>query len=144
MNRVAEEFFRRWWPSVRFFHRTSEDHCKLRAGRAKLGSRREREVELQQARQQKYAIEGGTAWQVEQMYRLEFLDEVASPILKHIKHGEIVCNRKGQVEIGPAIFLVERKRTNRGSRDDSRVGCCVLEHMLAHTITIFNAEHMDT
>src|SRR5687768_1316891 len=98
-----------------FFHRIAEEHLKLRATGPKFGGWREGEVELQAAWEQKHAIDGCFPWQVEQVSRVELLDKLARPVLKHVKNRQVVCDREGQVEIRPTISPIKCEGTNDSS-----------------------------
>src|SRR5688500_2314859 len=126
-----------------FFHGTAEEHLKLRATGPKFGGWREGEVDLQAAWEQKHSIDGRSAWQVEQVSRVELLDKLARPVLKHVKNRQVVCDSEGQVEIRPLISPIVREGTNDSSGDDPRVGCGQLEHIVTNAITVSNAEHSD-
>src|SRR5262245_22326431 len=103
MNRVAKEFMRRRGLNVGLFYSPAEEHLKLRAGSPKFGGRCERQVELQTAGHQEDPINGWSTGQVEQVRRIQPLDELTCPILEHLKDRDAVRDREGQVKVRPAI-----------------------------------------
>src|SRR5579871_1337892 len=69
VRRVAEKLVRGRRLDKGLLHTTAEEQLKLRAAGPKSGRGRKREVELKAVGEQKYPIEGRSAWQVEQVSR---------------------------------------------------------------------------
>lgn len=57
-------------------------------------------------------------WQVEQVRRVELGDDVVRPVFQYLEYGEIICNAKHQIHVGPAISLPKRQGTHDRTSDD--------------------------
>ena len=55
------------------------------------------------------SIDRRSAWQVEQVSRVELLDEGACPVLKHVKKRQVVGDSEDQVEIRLTIARIVGK-----------------------------------
>src|SRR6476661_10027838 len=99
VHSIAKELIRRWRLKIRLFGSAAEKYLKLRSGRPKLGGGCEREIELQTAGHEEYSINGRPAGQIEQVDRLQFIDELSGPIFEHIKDRDLVRDREGQIKV---------------------------------------------
>ena len=89
----------------------------------------------------KHPIDGRSAGEVEEVDRVELLYEGACPIFKDFRNRLVVGDRKGQVEIRPAISLAKSQGSD--SRTCNNAGVCgsQLEHTVTNEVTIFISEH---
>src|SRR6185436_12381818 len=79
VNTESEQLARRGRRSLRQLDRVAEEQREPRTARTEGGGRREREIDLQAARQQKDPIDRSPGGQVEQVRRVELGRHRASP-----------------------------------------------------------------
>ena len=141
MRRVAEELVRVGRLHVRPLDRLAEEQAEPRPRRAERGSRREREIELEAAREQEDAVDRGAAREVEELHGVELVDEAARPVGEHVGHVDAVRDRERQVEVRPAVARALGKRADDRARDDAVIRVRQRKHAVAHPLAILDAEH---
>ena len=126
---------------LRIAHCLTEQEPESWPGGAKPGRRRHREVELKCVRQQEDAVDGGDAFQVGKVYRVELVDERARPVIEHIGDGHVVGDAEGEVQVGEAIAAVHGKRAHGGSGNGALILFREPEQALAESIPLLDGEH---
>ena len=137
----SEQIVRRRRRSLRHVDGTTEEQPEPWTARAERGRRRERQIDLQAARQQKHSIDRGPSWKVEQVGCIELGHELPRPVGQDVAHRHVVGHSEGQVEIRPAIAAAIREPADDGGGDHVRIGRGHLEHAIMHAIPVLDAEH---
>ncbi len=71
---------------------------------------------------------------------MEFGGQGAGPVVENVQHGHAVHDRKGQVQVGPPIPLMEGEGADDRSGDDARIDLRQREHTIAHAVAVFDTE----
>lgn len=121
MNRVTKKLQRRCRLNFWFLDHDPEDKPELWANGSELRGWRKRKVELEATRQQKDPVNRCAGRKIEQLNRVELLDERASPVREDLGSRRIVGNRESQVEIRPTISFRDRQGTDNRASDDACV-----------------------
>jgi hypothetical protein len=107
VDRVSEDLARFRSRRMRKLDGLSEEERELRPARAELVRRREPQVDLQTAGEQKDALNRTLAREVEEYRGVKRLHEVTCPLFEYVFDRALDSER--QVEIGPAVsFAGER------------------------------------
>ena len=83
----------------------AEEQPEARGAGAERRLRRQREIQLEAAREEEDPIERRAAPDVEQPDRLELVREPLRPLVQHRLDVDAVDDCEGQVEVGPAVAL---------------------------------------
>ena len=67
-------------------------------------------------------VHGMTERDVEEANHVELRAQTLGPAIEHVIDGDPIFDGKREIEIGPAVSRVMRKRADDGGRDDTRIG----------------------
>ena len=122
--------------------RLAEQQSESRPAWQKLGGGGDREVELQPVGEEEDAVDGRAAREVGELQRVLLLDKGSRPVVEHVGDGNVICDGKGQVEVGePVTAAVDCERPHDCSRDHPLVVPREPQHVLAESVTLLDGEH---
>src|SRR5262245_53396512 len=120
--------------------RPAEEQLELGPDGAELVGRREREVDLQLAREEKDAVEARLVRHVEERDGAKLALDLGRPGREHMSHGGSRRHAEGEIEIGPAVAGTRRQRSHLGTGHDAGVGARFGKQTLADRVALGNRE----
>ena len=75
------------------------------------------------------------------MNAAEFGCHLPRPLLEDVVDGRSVVDGEGEVEVGPAVARTVREAADHSGGDHARIGLGHAEHVVAHAVSILDAEH---
>jgi hypothetical protein len=98
----------------------AKDKPQSRAVGTKPGRRCHRKVQLERARQQKYAVNTQTTLKISESYRAEFVGQLGRPIIENLDNRDMIGNAERQVQVREAIAAtVQGEGTDDGPGDNA-------------------------
>jgi len=125
----------------RLCDRIAEEKVEIRAGRAKVGSWRERQVDLQVSGEKEYAVDARLKWQVEQVDGCEFVCKQCGPVAEKVGNVSAVRDAKSEIDVRPSVSSADSRGADFGTRDHTPVGARLLQETLAYPPAVLDREH---
>ena len=75
------------------------------------------------------------------MYRRELGHDYTRPVLEDLYDRNIVGHAEREVQVGPAVALRLRERSDDCAGNDPRVVFCQLQHAVTKPIALLDGEH---
>src|SRR5262249_44366070 len=118
MDAEAKQVLRRRRWRLSPFDGFPKQQLELGPQRSELMLRRERDIDLQIAREQKHAIERRQKRQVEQVRRAELALQFWTPFVQDLHRSRALREPERQIQIRPAIAFARGERSHDSPGDD--------------------------
>ena len=137
----ANDVTSRWWWNLPGLVRLSEHKPERRCQGSEFCRGNEGEIDLQSAREEKYAVNPLAGPDIKMMQSEVLLVHVRSPIRKDIRQLGCSADAKSEVYVRPLIFALGCRRASDRSTTDALVFRGIFQEAGAQAITFFRTKH---
>src|SRR5205823_14749410 len=111
--------------------RESSEFCRGHEGK----------IDLQSAREEKYAVDPGTGCDIQMMHGKVPIVHVRRPVGEDVRQFGHIGYRKGEIDIRPLVLAFLRRRACDRTTAYARVTSGVCEQVGAQAATLFGGKH---